>query len=402
MAWSITEAAQSVRGAYGRDGLEPGLGEEQLRADAARATFTDFLRILSVAGQELEAAVFEQLWNALRAALAVELRRRGLWESPPSYLGVYGAERWGQAGTEAGPDPLDELTAECYGFIFVDRLRALEAQLGFRENVDGLVFLNIRHFLYERQKSQDPLGFQVFEALRTAVRRAVETGELKVLEGDPRVNNETIFGFRDGAETTDLREGDLLDLVHGWNDELLPDLVTAYGRARRPVLETLQRRLRDLPERGIEAIRFKDLLDPLKNDVRARWADLIEQEVREIDTDEAGGWAAGAEPLLRPDLRLQAQETFRALLACISDGVVRAEITETDRSHVSTLWGFLRYWVSGRSGEEGLPSGRKLATLLDIPRERLAEAYRVLRALTEECEQTLSSAARSPGERETE
>ena len=30
----------------------------------------------------------------LRRALRAEIKRRGLWETSPSYLGVYGAERW--------------------------------------------------------------------------------------------------------------------------------------------------------------------------------------------------------------------------------------------------------------------------------------------------------------------
>ncbi|HYH45094.1 MAG TPA: hypothetical protein VEG34_05365, partial [Thermoanaerobaculia bacterium] len=33
---------------------------------------------------------FEEAWSALRAALCSELRKRGLWEGPPAYLGVYG------------------------------------------------------------------------------------------------------------------------------------------------------------------------------------------------------------------------------------------------------------------------------------------------------------------------
>src|SRR5436309_14649242 len=135
------------------------------REDAAGArVFTDYVRSLEPGG-EPDPQRLATVRETLRGALRGELRRRGLWNAPPDYLGVYGSEGW--------EDALEELLAECYAFVFVDRLRALQAQLRVKPNVDGLVFLNVRHFLHERQKEHDPVGSQVFEVLQSAVRCAV-------------------------------------------------------------------------------------------------------------------------------------------------------------------------------------------------------------------------------------
>ena len=78
--------------------------------------FTDHVRLLAEE-KPLDEARMEPLWNALRAALRSELRRRGLWDSPPAYLGIYGWESWEEGAVE-------ELLFECYSFIFVQIGRA--------------------------------------------------------------------------------------------------------------------------------------------------------------------------------------------------------------------------------------------------------------------------------------
>ena len=353
----------------------------------ARRTFTDLLRLLNPDRGQPDDRTFEELWQALRAALVGELRRRGLWESPPSYVGVYAAPSWWAAEDGGGVSALEELLADCYSFIFIDRLRALRAQLAVKPNVDGLVFMNVRHFLDERQREHDPLGFRVFEALRTAVQAAVEAGELSILDGDPRIRNDTVIGFAPGGESVAPPAADLFALVRRWNDTLLPDLVTAHGRGRQPVLGDLRRHLQDLRRQGIEAIRFKDLVDPMKSDVRARWAAILEREAIGVEAAERGEGRAGVAGFLRPDRGLEARDSLRALVGCISDQVEQWTDGETVHRDLETLWGFLRTWAVGGGEEDYPPSQRKLATLLGIPRERLPELYGLLRRFAETCDE---------------
>ncbi|HEV2845579.1 MAG TPA: hypothetical protein VG477_12080 [Thermoanaerobaculia bacterium] len=313
--------------------------------------------------------------EALRAALRGELRRRGLWASPPAWLGIYGFESWEGA--------LEELVAEAYAFIFVDRLRPLRAQLEVKPNIDGLVFLNLRHFLHERQKEHDPLGSQVFEVLQSAVRSAVAAGDLYVLTGDPRVRNETILGFHPGAEPVSPEHADLPFLVARWNDDLLPDLVTLRGRRQEEVVQRVRERLSDLRGEGFEAFRFKDLIDPLKADVRARWGALLDHEAGDAALEGEDGDILRVR-LTRPDTGYEDRQLFRKLVACVLDAIGRLNVNDKTKGYLTTLWQFLR--IDAIAGpDEGRLSQRRIGEHLRIPRERLPELYDTLRRLVEPC-----------------
>jgi hypothetical protein len=211
-------------------------GRKETKTLTGESVFTDHVRAL--AGREsLNTRRLEQLWSALRAALRSELKRRGLWETPPVYLGIYGWETWEARGAGGRKETaLEELLAECYSYIFFLRLRSLEAQLKLKENIDGLIFLNIRHFLHERQKEHDPLGSQVFQVLQSAVRAAVAEGDLYVIQGDERIRNSTVLSASPGGSALEPAREGLAALVARWNDELLPDLVTLRGRGQEEVV----------------------------------------------------------------------------------------------------------------------------------------------------------------------
>src|SRR5215470_14386258 len=103
-----------------------------------RQVFSDYVRLLAASGQAAQPRQVALVWAALRRALRAELRKRGLWMSSPSYLGIFGFARWsermaggraqaslGGGAVRARDDALEELTAGCYCFIFVQRLRSL-------------------------------------------------------------------------------------------------------------------------------------------------------------------------------------------------------------------------------------------------------------------------------------
>ena len=286
---------------------------------------------------------------------------------PPSYLGVFGWERWdaGDAvGARAQAGALGELVADCYAFIFVDRLQSLKRHLAEKPEIEGLVRLNVRHFLHERQKAHDPLGFQVFELLQAAVAEAVASGSLHVLDGDGRVRNDTLLGFAPAAEP---RPVDLGPIAVRWNDELLPALVAARSRQQAVGVERLRRRLLGLPREGIEAFRFGDLVEPLKSDARQRWAALLGDP-----RGDEGAAEPGREQLAR----------------CVSCSIRRLETDPRTRTYLSALWGHLRRQPG--DGEPGVarrsrPSFRQLGQLLDIPRERFPMLLDTLRRLVASC-----------------
>jgi len=373
-------------------------GRKETKTSTGESVFTDHVRAL--AGREpLDTRYLEQLCSALRAALRSELKRRGLWETPPVYLGIYGWETWEAGGRKE--TALEELLAECYSYIFVLRLRSLQAQLKLKENIDGLIFLNIRHFLHERQKEHDPLGSQVFQVLQSAVRTAVAEGDLYVLQGDERIRNHTVLSASpSGSALEPLREG-LAALVARWNDELLPDLVTLRGRGQEEVVRRLCDRLPELEREGFATFRFKDLVDPLKADVRARWAAILDQSqgeaVPQVGEEPRGNRAR----VVPPDTRVEERQLFRKLIDCVMTSLRRLDINVKTREYLSTLWNFVRLQASEgeepgtpasrldqllqeAEGEER-PSLRRLAEQLRIPRERLPGLYETLGDLLERC-----------------
>lgn len=385
-------------------------GPEKTGAEVP-GVFTEHVRALG-SGEALGSREFERVWAALRAALRGEIKKRGLWDSPPSYLGVYGSGSWEPANLEKRHESaLDELLAECYSYIFVSRLRSLQAQLTVKPNIEGIVFLNIRHFLHERQKHHDPLGSQVFEVLQSAVRLAVEEGELRVLAGEDKVRNDTVLGFGDGMDLPGRGRGEIASLVARWNDELLPDLVTLRGRRQEEVVRHLRERLPELRREGVHTFRFKDLVDPLKADVRARWVailDLVQGEAvpqRTVEGDPS------VERLAGPDTGFEEREVFRKLVECVLTSLGGLETDEKTRRYLDTLWQFVRVQASEGIDEEAASrlgravvagaeapdeerlSLRKLSDQLKIPRERLPGLYRTLGGLLEWCRAAISGEA---------
>ena len=362
------------------------------RRTSMPSVFTAFVRCLQGAATP-DADLFHDAWHGLRAALATELKRRGLWQSPPSYLGVCGWDRWDSESpaTDASrrqASALGELVADGYAFIFVDRLHSLKRQLEDKPDIDGLILLNIRHFLHERQKEHDPLGFRVFELLQAAVEEALSSGALYRLAGDKKVRNDTLLGFHPTAELppTPL---DLEPVVTRWNDELMPALITARSPQQVAVVQQLREHILELPELGIEAFRFKDLLDPLKKDARRRWAALLggEEKVSVASTPGAVQFPA---PVL-PGSAVESRQSFEDLTRCVSASIEGMEADARTRTQLSTLWHYLgRKHGDEEAGPgepdletagECLPSYRKLGQSLNIPRERLPVLFTLLQRL---------------------
>ena len=334
--------------------------------------FTEYVRSLSEG--EPPPALFAALCRELSAALRAELRRRGLWHTPPSYLGVLGGGSWDD-------DALDELRADAHTFVFVDRLRSLRSQLAVKANVDGVVRLAVRNFVQERQEKHDPLGTQVYAVLRSAVEEAVEAGELHLLRGGDRIGNDTILGFAAGSEP-EPRAMDLRALAARWNGGLMPGLVTDRGRHQAELVRCLRGLFPELRDEGAESFRFKDLIDPMKADVRARWASAFEHEVGETGFEEGEGDEVRRVRVVPPDLEVEDRQFLRKVIACVLESVSRLDVSETTRGYLYRLWQFRRMQAASGSGE---PSARKLGELLDVPRERIPELFRKLNELVELC-----------------
>ena len=357
------------------------LAQRWPRRTSGPSVFTAFVHGLQGA-RTPDADLFHDAWHGLRAALVNEMKKRGLWQSPPCYLGAYGWESWDSeapqgSGASRAQGALGELVADCYAFIFVDRLQSLKRHLEDKPDIDGLVLLNVRHFLHERQRVHDPLGFRVFELLQAAVEDAIASGDLHVLAGDRKIRNDTLLGFHPAAELQSA-PADLEPIVLRWNDELMPGLITARTRQQAAVVRQLRERLLELPRRGIEAFRFKDLLDPFKRDARGRWAALL----GEGETAAPSSEAVQAPPSVLPESAVESRQSFEHLTRCVSTSIDSMEADPRTRTQLMTLWHYL-WRQHGEEGQEAvrLPSYRQLGQRLKISRERLPVLFALLRQL---------------------
>lgn len=357
---------------------------------AKHSVFTRFLRNLEPDGPLEREGDFPEVWTALRLLLVRELKRRSLWSLSPAYLGIHGSTTW------ADPEAVEELLADCFVFVFAERFRSLQAQLSHKPDVEGLVLRNVRNFLHETQKRHDPIGFRVFTVLRNGVRSLLSAGELQVIDGNPAVGRDTVLAFGLEASSEEAaRAEELRPHLLGWNDDLLPGLITARGWDVRHVTARLESHLHDLASAGVVAFRFQDLIDTLRQDARSRWRAVWLHTPEGIPPqleEEGFGAVARLVELSEGDER----ESLHRLLACLERSIERvAEPRAHARNYLRRLLSFLANHAADSPDERGapgagLPSHRQLAKLLAIPRERLPDLFRTLLELAAACRRKVS------------
>lgn len=368
--------------------------------------FTAYVRSLTP-GAEPDRDALVRVLRTLAGMLRKELKRRGQWLAPPSYLGVYGWASWDEPGA------LEDLTSACYAYTFVTRLRALRAQLRVKPNIDGLVFRNVRNFVHDRQRRHDPLGYRAWEVVRAAVETALADGALHLLSDGPAVDDDTLLAVRPGADPrqpdpdeASRRRQAIRALVAQWTGDLLPDLVTARGRQRDGVAAELAVRLPALAGEGVEVFRFRDLLGPLRAHLRETWAAMLwhaKGDLTPLDDVETGPQAAGGgeddgedvgfvrvlrlyRPPPAPDRRAAERQSARRLTDCVSSAVEEAELDRRTHGYLETLWSFLRTCVSD---DELVPSQRRMSATLGIPRDRFRELLDQLGEMLHRCRRLL-------------
>ncbi len=346
-------------------------------------TFTESIRSLIEQGGDPDPETFGALWESLRGALVFELRKRGLFTSPPSFLGIYGAVDWLQG------DALEELLAECFSFAVLRRLERLGHHLKVKSNIDGLIFANIRNFLFETQKRHDRVGFKVFKALHQATRQSIAAGVLHVLEGNPKIRNDTVLGFSSGGNPGRAHGAALSEQVEDWGNDLLPDLLTARGKKREAMLGRLRSHLERLRDQGVEVFRFKTLIQPLQSDVRERWHAMGSPGRGEFAVEESDDEGVRLVRLVRPEAGVEERDSFRKLVTCVGDSLDQLDTKRKTKDYLRKLWDFLQVY-SAEDSDDKLPANQQLAKKLAIPRERFPGLYAKLASLVAKCQSSSS------------
>ena len=342
---------------------------------------SEYVRCLGPGGEPPGDGEYKAAKELLRAELVREMMRRGLWSAPPRFLGLHD-NHWTR-------DVLDELVSDCYQELFLRRLASLKNQLLARPDINGLIIRGVRNFLHDLRRANDPLGFLVYELLSASLGRLRDGGVLWIAGGQgKKIHNGSLCAFTPRPVPVDTSTVDLEPQVRVWNDDLWPELITARGRGRREVLDRFDDHLARLPEAGIEAFYFKDLVEPMKRDFRRRWRDenavLAEEMMSKRDP--------------------RAELNYRELHDCV--------ITKLDKESLAhreqLLKLFLFFWTysAGGGGDSAVaakadkggkpPTDLGLARELEIPRHRIAGFRQTLGQLVQSC-QRWSSRRKKPG-----
>lgn len=364
------------------------------RAEAADV-FSDFLRSLE-AGREPDDECLRGVLAALETLLRQEMRRSGIWRLPPVRLGVVGYASWSEPGA------LAELAADAYQAVILRRLRGLLAQLRLKPQIEGLVRLNVRRFLRDYQREGDPLGYRAWVVGQSAAERAVERGTLAVAADGPPIAAGTLLALPStsgapGGGPRGVAGGRraLAERAARWNAELLPDLVTAGGRGLDAVIDRLAGRLPELAEDGVRAFRVRELVAALRDDLRRRWAARLWQAG---DVAAAGEVASAGEdeppvPVLLlsprpagPEEAAAEREAARRLRRCMEEGLEAAAGDPRTLEQARALWRALQI---AAVEEETMPSRRRLAQALGIPRDRMPGLFRVVGRVMTGCRRAL-------------
>jgi len=351
--------------------------------------FAAYLRSLGPSGDPPDDDAVGRILDTLRRALVHEMKKRSLWSAPPRYLGAYGGCCWTDG------DLLEDLLLDCYLFIFVRRLPGLRDQLLAGKNIDGLVFRNIRNFLTDTQRRHDPLGYRIFGIARSAVRGLLETAKLHLCAGDPEVGNDTVLAFSPWHDAQATADVDLRQQAAAWTDELIPELITAWSTTK--LSELLAERITRLSDDDVEVFRFRELVEPLKAEARARWYAIRRDGEGEAVIEEGSGGMLSIIRLVQPHSELEQRESFEQLLACMEERLERLRAKEKMKEYLHRLWLFIRGWAAepapGSAGA-GDPAGdrddrfhadQKLGEWLGIPRHRIPSLKATLGNLLEAC-----------------
>ncbi|MEM7480950.1 MAG: hypothetical protein AAF481_07225 [Acidobacteriota bacterium] len=308
---------------------------------------------------------------ALRTALWSALRRRGLTQARPSYLGIVGHPTWNRQAVK-------ELAAKAFSYIFVHRMEALQRQLQVKPDLSGLVHKNIGHFLFELQRKHDPIGYRLFDILRGAVRECLDSGALETPKATTRVSADTLLiPQRPGVPSPGFS---LASEVATWNDELLTAFVVGRGQRKTAAVNFLCRRLAELP---VDRFTLGDVLGPLKTDARQRWSRMISDSKALQSTLEGVTDRTLSDPL--------ADDRFERFVDCVTEWIARDGGDEAQKADLLDLWRIHSAWAGGdlpvgwRGSPERPPSQRRLAEMLGIHRDRVKRLIQILQRFAESC-----------------
>jgi len=269
-------------------------------------TFTELFKQLQDESCMNPVDAYENFRKKMAGVLRGNMRKRGLWNEAAELLGYTG--NWKDEQT------FGDLLDDCYMFNYM-RFKNLTKKLKVYDSIDGYIYINIKNFLFEKQKKNDPIGYKVFTKLKEAICCAINICSIKLYgskNAECKIDNNTLLVFvspnaitPDALSSSDIESKNCLEnakkILHN-NKEWTENIQYKLARLER-IREKSQQIFCEkivcdmacqLKNLKIETCHFKDFLQVFKEDVRAinpqveeePFGDDSNDEVFEFDPDE--------------------------------------------------------------------------------------------------------------------
>lgn len=143
--------------------------------------------------------------NMFRKMVRNELARRGApFGLEPVYFGIE-VPTWSDWNTQSyeSEGPLTDFTTDCFVWLFERNSELREA--ADSGEIGGLIRHKIRHFIFDRQKSNDPIGHRTYSISRKVCETLIASGDLKCLDNPGRIARDTRIGFNESGNRLDAK-----------------------------------------------------------------------------------------------------------------------------------------------------------------------------------------------------
>lgn len=205
----------------------------------------------------------DEILDIIAKVLRKKMHERNIWDIPPSLLGYPDYENWNDQ------DAFWDIRMDCYEFAVLKRFKSLKTHISNKENIDGLVFLNISHFLQERQQASDPEGHAIFKNVESVLHDLKESklARLENLRNKEKIRNETMCIFDNAyAQKSFPDYGVIKQIICRYKDfgAILNHVAILSEKGKQSVATLILL----LKTEGVSAFYVEDLVNCLKNTSR--------------------------------------------------------------------------------------------------------------------------------------
>lgn len=226
----------------------------------------------------------EEIRGIIGRVLKSKMQKRNLWKQPPCLLGYPDHGDWNDKYA------FFDILNDCIISTVLDRFETLQKSLQTKETIDGVVFLNISHFIQERQQAHDPEGFAIFKNVEAVLINLNKSGTVRLenLREEKKIRNETTCTLTDIAIQTSFPDYSIIKQIVSRHEEfgtILNHLATLCDTSQRNIAKLILH----LKTEGITTFRVKDLVDCLKGASRRV---IVEMPSSDIISNLPSGFSA--------------------------------------------------------------------------------------------------------------